>query len=217
MAGDAICKRRFILLSVAVHTPTHRHLFILFDHIHLTDGAMALLALSARLYMRSVIEPNVVRQKMNLLPLNRVPTLESFHKFCEVGTVLAPNLTDLNVTVHAHIKRRNGRMSRNLNRVVTVLAINPELTRVQLVRVRDGLIRLVVIVVTKGDLVGTDCVDGPAATQHNSKAYSGTHDVFSHMIVPVFFYPLTMLNLFSKLLFSLVPPLLGPRKLDVYF
>src|ERR1700733_3754992 len=108
---------------------------------HLVDASVAAHATDTRRHVRRVIKINKVWKAMNLHPGNRLARRIALpHQLQPWAGWLYSILI---VAVHAGFRRRNRRIRSLINRKMAIIAIEPELSGVQLVAVRNGLNRLI--------------------------------------------------------------------------
>ena len=109
------------------------------DLFHLVDPAVAGDAADACRHVHVVREIGVVGKLVDANPAHRPAAGGAVPNRCEQRAVLLHG----QMAVHARLRGRNIRDGRRLDRGVTVSAIETELADVELVAVRDGLIRTV--------------------------------------------------------------------------
>ena len=117
-----------------------RHQLILSGDIcvtvfHLVDAAVAGDTADAARHVRVVVEVGVVGKLVDANPAHRTAARDAVRESVRALAVLLHRL----MAVHAGLRRRHVRDGRNLDRGVTVPAIETELADVELVAVRDGL------------------------------------------------------------------------------
>ena len=122
-------------VAVAVEAPAHAEGRHLGDGFHLVDAAVAGDAADSCRHVRVVGEIGVVGKLVDANPAHRPAALGAFPNRCEQRAVPLHGL----MAVHAGLRGRNVRDGRNLDRGVTVSAIETKLADVELVAVRDGL------------------------------------------------------------------------------
>ena len=122
-------------VAVAIETPTHAEGRHLRDDLHLVDAAVARNATDSCRHVHVMGEVSVVGKLVNANPAHRPAGLGAFPNRREHLAVPLDGL----MTVHARLRGRNVRNGRDLDRGVTVSAIETQLTDVEFVAVRDGL------------------------------------------------------------------------------
>ena len=122
-------------IAMAVQAPAHAERLVLVDLFHLIDPTVTADAADAAGHVGAVVEVGVVRKVVDLHPLDGFARLVALADGRELGA----RRPDLAVTVHARLRRRDGRVRAVLDGVVAVAAIDAELTGVQRVAVRDRL------------------------------------------------------------------------------
>lgn len=132
-----------IVVTMALHAPTHsQRLRHLFDHRHLLHLPMTLLTLeipSAGRHMSHVRELDVVRHFVDTNPGNRLTAVPIIPELLDLLWVVSA--LDHGVAAHARGFRRNPRIHGALRREMAVLTVDLELTRMRIVRKRNGLDR----------------------------------------------------------------------------
>src|SRR5688572_30188715 len=121
-------------VAVTVDAPTHAEGRHLGDRVHLVDAAVARNAADPRSYVRAVMEVGVLRKVVNTNPAHRPAALDTLPNRCQQLAVPHHGL----MAVQAGARGRKVRNGRNLNRRVTVSAIETKLADVKPVAVRDG-------------------------------------------------------------------------------
>src|SRR6188768_4075619 len=121
---------------MAVQAPAHAERFVLVDLFHLIDPTVTADAADAAGHVGAVVEVGVVGEVVDLHPLDGFARLITLTDWSELRA-RRPNLA---VTVHAGLRRWDGRVRTVLDRVVAVTAIDAELPRVQRVAVRNWLL-----------------------------------------------------------------------------
>src|SRR6478735_4065462 len=124
-------------IAMAVQAPAHAERLVLVDLFHLIDPTMTTHAADAAGHVGAVIEVSVVREVVDLDPLDGFARLVALANRRELGA----GRPDFAVTIHARLSRGDGRVRTVFDRVVTVPAVNTELSGVQRVAVRDRLLR----------------------------------------------------------------------------
>lgn len=135
---------------MARKTPAHAQLFRLINFLHPVDPVMARDARNTPRHVSTVVEVSIIRQVMNLDPLDGLTRLGTLPNGQELGAV-GVNRRRLHltgrifstVTVQAGRRRRNRGKRRFLDRSVAISAIHLEVAGMQLVAERDRLRRLV--------------------------------------------------------------------------
>ena len=122
-------------VAVAVEAPAHAERRHLRDRFHLVDAAVAGDAADSCRHVRAVGEIGVVGKLVDANPAHRPAALGAVPNRCEQLAVPLHGL----MAVHAGLRGRNVGDGRNLDRGVTVSAIETKLADVELVAVRDGL------------------------------------------------------------------------------
>ena len=122
-------------VAVAVEAPAHTERRHLRDRFHLVDAAVAGDTADSCRHVRAVREIRVVGQLVDANPAHRPAALGAVPNRCEQLAVPLHGL----MAVHARLRGRNVGDVRNLDRGVTVSAIETKLADVELVAVRDGL------------------------------------------------------------------------------
>ena len=122
-------------VAVAVEAPAHAEGRHLSDRFHLVDAAVAGDAANPCAHVRVMGEVGVVGKVVNANPAHRPAALSAFTNRCKRLAVPLHGL----MAVHAGLRGRNVRDRRNLDRGVTVSAIETKLADVELVAVRDRL------------------------------------------------------------------------------
>ena len=124
---------------MAIETKGHAQGLIMVNFIHLVDGPVTLDTTDAAVYVNGMIEINVVRDAVDLNPgdghsISRAITHQ--RKPCVVSQHLV-------VTIHARRTRGNVRIPRFFHGVMTIPAVDPELSCVGCVGKADRLDGLV--------------------------------------------------------------------------
>ena len=122
-------------VAVAVEAPAHAERLHLRDRFHLVDAAVAGDTADACRHVRVVREIGEVGKLVDANPAHRPTAGGAFANRCEQLAVLHHEL----MAVHAGPRRRHVRDGRNLDRGVTVAAIETKVADVELVAVRNGL------------------------------------------------------------------------------
>ena len=124
---------------MAREAPAHAQRFLLRDHLHLVDAAVAFHATHASGHVGRMTEVGKVRQIVHANPLHghsrRVTLVQ--------GRQVRAFLVNLRVTVHTRLRRRNRGLVGVLHRVMAVPAVDAQLPSVHVVAERnrlDGLI-----------------------------------------------------------------------------
>ncbi len=121
---------------MTLQTPFHLQRRGLRHDRHLIDSPVTGRATDAFVHMNRVIEVSEVGQVVNANPFQRLAALETCaHRF-EIRAIRP----DLFMAVHADRRRRHSGRCRNLNRCMTVTAIDAVITDVVLVAELDGLL-----------------------------------------------------------------------------
>ena len=130
---------------MAIQAPLHVQRRSLKHQRHLIDGSVTRGAANTLIYMNAVIEINVVREPVNLHPMNRFVRAIAFaHRF-QVADVIEQH----GMAIHARLRRRNARVRGGFHAGVTVTAVNTVIAGVMLVA---ELNRLVASYVLIGDI-----------------------------------------------------------------
>jgi hypothetical protein len=161
---------------VAIHTPAHRETRELIDLRHCLNRSVTFVALLAGFDVRRVIELHEIRQHVDLFPSDRLAGVVGGLQFLNPRTVGF----DLNVTVHTDVQTWDRSVTRNFNARVTVLTIDLHLARVQFVRERKRLIRLIILIVADHDLIVREHVHKEAQSTHETKNNHSTDELFYH-------------------------------------
>jgi len=122
-------------VTMAVQTPAHAEWLVLVDLFHLVHPTVTTHSANAAGHVGAMVEVSVVRQVVNLHPLDGLAGRVALADQRKLGAI-RPNL---GVAVHARLGRGNGGVRAVLDRVVAVPAVDAQLTRMQRVAVRDRL------------------------------------------------------------------------------
>ena len=155
--------------AVAVQAPGHTQRLFLEDRFHLVDAAVTGHAANTAGHMRAMVEVHVVGGLVNPHPGNRLPRRRALPDQRELRIILQ----HLIVAVHAGGRGGDVGVRRLLDAVVAVAAVDPELIRVNRVRERHGLLRLV----TNARVLGREII--PHA-RHRSGAQKRSADNEQH-------------------------------------
>jgi hypothetical protein len=129
------------------------------DDWHLIHLAVAARATDAAIHMRGVIVINVIGRAMELHPLDWLPGFPARpHRF-----KLRIVLFHLLVTRHAGLRVRQIRVRRDIDEIVAVTAIHPELLDMHIVREWHRLNRLV----SDAGILRRDVIPGPGGQPAN--------------------------------------------------
>ena len=131
-AGSASCA-----IPVASQAVAHAHGHALIDDLHVLHFAVAGLAEDAGAHMRPVIEVNVIRQPVDPLPFQGFTRSIYGGELLDVRAVRLGHL----VAVHARLDSRDPGKTRLESTGVAVETGNLQDAGVQLVGIRDGLLR----------------------------------------------------------------------------
>ena len=121
---------------MAFETPAHGEGLVHLNNFHRVDTAVTTRATYANRNMRLMGEVRVVGQLMHSNPGDRFPCLVRMAHKRELRTILF----NLDVTVHARLRRGDGGMVCSFHRVVAVPAIQAQLTSMKLVAKGHGLL-----------------------------------------------------------------------------
>lgn len=122
-------------IAMTIETPPHAERLDLLHNIHLVHTSVATDAAHARGNVRLVIEINVIRKLMNLDPRNRLPRCVTLAHFQQSLTLRL----DPRMAVHASGRGGNRGVRGFVYRVMTVVAIHPEIAGMKLMTVRNRL------------------------------------------------------------------------------
>lgn len=145
-------------VAMAVQAELHRQRFLLRDNFHFVDATMTRNTTDTAIDVNAVIEINKIGQVVNSLPQDRFLAFEAQPDRLEQRAfgvndpqvTLALGRPIAAVAISTSCRRRNCRMRGFFNRVVTIPAIQFQLTRVQFVTERNGLFRLMSDVHNRG-------------------------------------------------------------------
>jgi hypothetical protein len=135
MARGAL--RRRVVLLVAGNTIRHLERADLHNLLHLRDVAVARGARDARLYVRIVLKPRVIRQTVHKLPVDGLLLIPGHPHFLDLGLALAHRL----VAIHAQLYIRQTGRHAACRSAVAERAVQPGCLDVDAVIERDGLCR----------------------------------------------------------------------------
>ncbi len=124
---------------MTIQAPAHAELLMLIDLLHLIDTTMTRHTTDPTCHMGAVVEVHVVRQVVDLDPLDRYVVRCALSN----GKQLVALRMHESVAVHARRGRRNSRVARLVYRVVTIPTVDTHLARMQRMAVRNGLFWLV--------------------------------------------------------------------------
>lgn len=137
-------------MTVAIDAPRHRLILVLVDDFHFVDSTMASNARNTACDVGRVIEIDVVGKPMNPDPIDRLTSSPTVMNRLEPGAGRVNSgingravLSHWTMTVNACLRSRYCRMSRFVDRVVTVTAVHLQLAGVYDVAERNGLRRLI--------------------------------------------------------------------------
>jgi len=154
---------------MTVEAPAHAERSHLGDRLHFIDTAVAGDAADSSRHVRAVGEMRVVGKLVDANPTHWPAAGGACPNRCERLAVSPHGL----MAVHASLGGRNVRDGGNLNRGVTVAAIETEFADVELVAVRDGLNGTVAHVCVPRGKVVPDARDRECRTED---ARQGGHD-----------------------------------------
>ena len=156
-------------VAVTVEAPAHTERRHLRDRFHLVDAAVAGDTADSCRHVHAVREIRVVGKLVDANPTHRPAALGAVSNRCEQLAVPHHGL----MAVHARLRGWNVGDVRNLDRRVTVSAIETKLADVELVAVGDGLNGTVADVrVPRGKIVP----DARDRKQRTEAAHEGGHD-----------------------------------------
>src|ERR1051325_4412840 len=110
-------------MPMAFQAPSHTVRFSVVDHWHLVNLPMAAEATNAAIYMRRMVVINVVRGPMELDPLDWLSARPTRPDWLEFRVLLL----NLCVASHACLSVGKVRMGRDVDKAVTITAINSKL------------------------------------------------------------------------------------------
>jgi hypothetical protein len=120
-------------------TIAHPQGHVLVNHIHRLHLAVAGLAQNPGIHVRPMVKIDMVRQRVNSLPPERLSQRVNRGQ-CFDGRAIGLCHP---VAVHAFFDGWNAGLTRSLGAGMAIEARDPESARVELMRVRDGLLRLI--------------------------------------------------------------------------
>ena len=163
--SDLVHRTQFRLgMTMTFQTERHAERFRVIYFIHLINAPVTFHATDAARDVNGVIEINEVRHLVDLHPFNRLAARRAFTNERQTRIVFE----HLIVAIHASGTRRNIGEPGFVHAGMTVTAIKTELSRVRVVRKRDGLDRLV----ADARVLGREVIPHPrrhrGADEHNA-------------------------------------------------
>ncbi len=131
------------IIAVAVHTPTHGEWCPLLHTTHLFDGAVTCLAFDVCVYVRTVIEIDVIRNPMHAYPLDWCACFESGRHLLDLRIILS----DVLVAVHANRGGWYASISPAIGTDVAVLTWDLHFPSMQCMRILNWLLGLIPLVI----------------------------------------------------------------------
>lgn len=138
-------EHKLFWLAVAFKTPCHSEGVTLPGHFHLIDGTVTVVAAYTSRNVNTVIEIDEVRDRVDLVPLQRCVGFPAFANWLKQRTICP----DLRVASHTNVSCRDRSGGSLFDRPVAEATINSQLRHVVLVtewrRLRDRYIHLGVV------------------------------------------------------------------------
>jgi hypothetical protein len=137
--NTGICRKRILRIPMASETVAHAHRHVLIHNVHCLHFTVTGLAENAGAHVRPVIKINVIRQGVNPPPFHRRSRSKHGRDPLNIGAVRLCHF----VAVHAFFHRWNACLPRLQGAGVTIETWNSQGARVELMGIRNRLLRLI--------------------------------------------------------------------------
>lgn len=157
-------------VAMAIQAKRHAQRFCVINLIHFVDGSVTLHTTDAPIHVNRMVEIDIVRRFMDLNPWNRFPRLSAVPHQCQLRIVFQ----NLIMAIHAGRCAGNIGIPGFLHAVMAITAVKAELARVNTMRKRHRLDRLITNArVFRGEIIGKARGDAAANQQGANKNFRG--------------------------------------------